>query len=279
MQPKRKTCVITGCNTGIGWETATAIVRMGYDLVMLVRESEKSKNAFEYIKKEAGKSNVRMYYVDLSSQKSIRSVAKRMLIEIECIDILINNAGVLKRNHHMTEDDIEITMAVNFLAPFLLTNLLLPLIKKSDSGRIVNLSSELYKKGSFAIEDPSSNMKFNGNKEYANSKLMLMLITREFSKRLQKEGITVNCLHPGVAGTEAFREYPNWFNFILNKLITKPSTVAESVVYLATENDLQNTTGLYFYKKKPKEPNLQVLDEKLQIKAWEYAERLTRFTE
>lgn len=279
MQPERKTCVITGCNTGIGRETATAMVRMGYDLVMLVRESEKSRNAFEYLKKEAGENNVLMYYVDLSSQKSIRSVAKRMLTEIECIDILINNAGILKRTHYMTKDDIEITMAVNFLAPFLLTKLLLPLIKKSDSGRIVNVSSELYKKGSFAIEGPASNVKFNGNTAYANSKLMLMLISVEFSKRLQKEAITVNCLHPGVAGTEAFREYPNWFNFIVNKLIPKPSTAAESVVYLATENDLVKTTGSYFYKKMPKEPNLMVLDEKLQIKAWEYAERLTSNSE
>jgi NAD(P)-dependent dehydrogenase (short-subunit alcohol dehydrogenase family) len=279
MQFKRKTCVITGCNTGIGWHTANAMVSMGYDLVMLVRESEKSKNAYESIKKKAGKSTVRMYHVDLSSQKSIRSVAIRMLKEIECIDVLINNAGVLKRVHQMTEDDIEITMAVNFLAPYLLTTILLPLIKKSDAGRIVNLSSELYKKGSFAIENPSSNMKFNGNKAYADSKLMLMLTTREFSKRLQKDGITVNCLHPGVAGTEAFREYPNWFNFIVNKLIPKPATAAESVVYLASENNLSKTTGLYFYKKKPKEPNLIVLDEDLQIKAWEYAERLTKNSE
>jgi NAD(P)-dependent dehydrogenase (short-subunit alcohol dehydrogenase family) len=274
MTERTRTCVITGCNSGIGKETAIGMVKMGYDLVMLVRGSQKSDLALEAIHKETGANTVRMFPVDLSCQESIRAAAENLSSELARIDVLINNAGVLKRSRQLSADGIEMTLAVNFLAPFLLTNLLLPLLKKGDAPRIVNLSSELYKKGTFTKDEPGS-PNFNGNKAYADSKLMLMLFTQELVRRLRPDGIVANAIHPGVAGTESFREYPKWFNFILNRLIPKPRAAAEPVIRLATDRSLSGLSGTYFYKKVPKQTTGLAGDVNLQKEAWSHAAKLT----
>jgi len=275
MAEQARTCVITGCNTGIGKETAIGMVKMGYDLVMLVRESEKSDLALEAIRRETEANTVRLCPVDLSCQESIRAVAESLSSELARIDVLINNAGLLKRSRQLSADGIEMTLAANFVAPFLLTNLLLPLLKKGDSSRIVNLSSELYKNGAFAQIESADEVKFNGNKAYADSKLMLMLFTNELARRLRPDGIVANAIHPGVAGTESFREYPKWFNFILNRFIPKPRVAAEPVIRLATDRSLSGTSGTYFYKKVPRETTGLAGDVDLQKEAWSLAAELT----
>jgi NAD(P)-dependent dehydrogenase (short-subunit alcohol dehydrogenase family) len=270
MTKRARTCVITGSNTGIGKETAIGMINMGYDVVMLARDSEKSQRALKTMRNEASTNIVRMFTVDLSCQKSIRAVAESLSRELEHIDVLINNAGLLKRSQQLSSDGIEMTLAVNFLAPFLLTNLLLPLLKKGDMPRIVNLSSELYKKGTFVQDEPGS-ARFNGNKAYADSKFMLMLFTKELARRLRPEGIVANAIHPGVAGAESFREYPKWFNLILNRLIPKPCTAAEPVIWLATDESLAGISGAYFHKKVQSKAVGLAGDVNLQKMAWRHA--------
>ena len=271
---ENKICLITGCNTGIGKQTAIQLAKMGHTIIMLVRDSEKSRTAFEEIKSQSNNQNIEMFYVDLSSPDSITSVVEKVKGEYSKIDILINNAGVLKRNLQIGYKGFEMTMLVNYFAPFLLTKLLLPLIEKSNHGRIINLSSELYKKGEASISKPSSTQKFNGNKVYADSKLLIVLFTKELAKRLNDKNITANSIHPGVVGTDAFREYPKWLNTLLNLFISKPEAGAEPIVYLATSEEVANITGEYFSKTQLSKTIDIVNDEKIAEQIWKETETI-----
>lgn len=267
-------CVLTGCNTGIGKVTAIELAKRNYEIVMLVRDSEKSRNAFNEIKEVAKSDKVRMYYVDFASLKSIKQVTYEIRKKYSNIDILINNAGVFKRKYDKSTDGFEMTLAVNYFAPFMLTNLLLPLLKESNQARVVNMSSELYKRGKVNIENNFLEDKFNGDKAYANSKLLIIFFTKELAKRLNKTNITINCVHPGIVGTDVFREYPKWFGKILNLFISKPEDGARPSIFLATSKDVENITGQYFNKTKQVKTIDMVNNDKLSKQIWNKTEDL-----
>lgn len=272
---KDKICLITGCNTGIGKEAAIEMAKMDYNVLMLVRESEKSKLALEEIKSKSKNKDVEIYFVDLSSQKSIRQVVDNLKKKHRVIDVLINNAGIIKRKKEITSDGIEFSLAVNYFATFLLTNLLLPLIEKSESGRIINLSSELYKKGKIDLKSLKGSGKFNGNQAYSNSKLMVAFFTKELSKKIKDKNITVNCVHPGVIGSDVFREYPKIVNKVLNLLTSSVTEGAKPSIYLATSQEVEGVTGKYYYKTKIK-PYIKLLeDDYLSTKIWEESLSIT----
>jgi len=159
----RKVCVITGSSAGIGKETAIKMAELGYEVIMLARDCDKSRLALEEIKKRSASNDVRLYYVDLASQQSIRDVVKRIENDVDRIDVLVNNAGVFRRSLQMSPDGFEMTLAVNYLAPFLLTALLLPLLEVAPNSRVVNVTSELYKKGNANLETQTTPRRFNGS--------------------------------------------------------------------------------------------------------------------
>lgn len=268
------TCLITGCSGGIGKQVAIQLAKMDFNIIMLVRDSDKSRAAFEVISTHSKNANVKMFYVDLASQESILNAAEKIKNEYQQIDILINNAGVVKRKYDKTVEGYEMTFSVNYLAPFLLTNLLLPLVENSSHGRILNLTSELYKKGQAIIDKSPSDNKFNGDKAYANSKMLLVLFTKELARRLENKNVTVNCVHPGVIATDAFREYPKWFSRFLNLLISKPEVGANPVVYLATSPDVQNISGEYFNKSKVAPTTDVANDIKVAKQIWQETESI-----
>ncbi len=275
MQEAQKICIITGGNSGIGKATAIELAKMNYKILLLVRDSEKSRQALDAIRSESTGGDIQQFYVDLSSLDSIREVAAEISKQYSHIDILINNAGVLKRKPELSVDGIEMTHAVNLIAPFMLTNLLIPLIKKSKAGRIINLTSELYKKGKIEFDSITTVEKFNGSNAYANSKLMVVVNTLALANKLQDSNVTVNCVHPGVVGTDVMRDYPTWFNKILNLFISKPAIGAQPSVFLASSTDLENTSGKYYYEMTPK-PVVDVAsnaDSASQV--WEYCEKVT----
>ena len=238
MKDNRKTCLITGSSSGIGKETAIELSRKGYRVIMLCRDSEKSRKAWDEVKELVGDNDIDLVYADLSSLESIRK-------------------------------------AVVFLAPFLLTNLLLPLLKKSDSARIINLTSELYKNGKVDFEKDISNKNYNGNKAYADTKLLVILFTYELARILKDENITVNCVHPGVVQTDVFREFPKWVNRMLGLFISKPEDGAKSSIYLASSNDVKDISGKYFSKMKMKETTEITKREDLAKNVWNYGCKLT----
>lgn len=275
MKDNRKTCLITGSSSGIGKETAIELSRKGYRVIMLCRDSEKSRKAWDEVKELVGDNDIDLVYADLSSLESIRKAVVEIKSKYNIIDVLINNAGVFKRKFTLSEEGIEMNLAVNFLAPFLLTNLLLPLLKKSDSARIINLTSELYKNGKVDFEKDISNKNYNGNKAYADTKLLVILFTYELARILKDENITVNCVHPGVVQTDVFREFPKWVNRMLGLFISKPEDGAKSSIYLASSNDVKDISGKYFSKMKMKETTEITKREDLAKNVWNYGCKLT----
>lgn len=162
------------------------------------------------------------------------------------LDFLINNAGVVKRQYETNSEGIELTFAVNYLAPFLITRLLNKNLSSSKSGRVTNVTSALYKKGKLPTSVPPIQKKFNGNKAYADSKMMILLDSLFLSTQYSGLNISVNCIHPGVISTDAFREYPKWLNWILSFIIAKPEKAALTMAYVSTSPDLQGVSGKYF---------------------------------
>lgn len=275
MKTQNKICVVTGASTGIGKATAVALAKMDYTIIMLVRDSGKSRTALEEIKAVSKSYKIIMFHVDLSSQMSIRKVSQEISTQFSSIDVLINNAGVLKKHPLLSIDGIEMTYAVNVIAPFLLTNLLLPLLEKSNAGRIINLTSELYKKGKIEFEKVSSLDNFDGNKAYANSKLMVVVNTLTLANKLKGTNVTVNCVHPGVVGTEVFRDYPIWFRKFLNLFISKPAVGAQPSVFLASSPELTKTTGKYYYKTIQSPLIEAAYNEDTANQIWEFCEQIT----
>ena len=275
---EKKICLITGCNGGIGKYAAIELAKKNCEIIMLVRDSDKSRVAFEDIKAQSKNNDIKMFYADLSSQESIVNAAKKITKEYSQIDVLINNAGVLKRNREITTEGFEMTLAVNYFAPFLLTNLLLPLLEKSPQGRIINVSSELYKKGKAKISKLSTEGEFDGHEEYANSKLLIVIFTKELARQLRDKNITVNCLHPGVVGTDIFREYPKWLNASVNFFISKPAVGAEPIVHLATSAEVSKISGQYFYKNKSTPTMGIVNDDNISEQIWNDSNSITNIT-
>ena len=271
----KKVCVITGSSAGIGKATAIKMAELGYEVIMLVRDCDKSRLALAEIKQKSGSDNVRLHYVDLASQRSIRDVVERIKNDLDRINVLVNNAGVFRRRFQKSPDGFEMTLAVNYLAPFLLTTLLLPLLEATPNSRVVNVTSELYKKGVADLDTQADGSRFNGNRAYANSKMLLVMFTRGLAKRLEESGTTANCVHPGVVATDVFREYPRWFNRLLNRFIPKPEDAAVHVVRLASSRALDGVTGKYFSKseEKPISPNAE--SQKGLRHVWERSEVLT----
>ena len=224
MDDKKRTCVITGASAGIGKATAAEMARLGYSVVMLVRDCEKSRRAAEEIKTESGSDDVRMICVDLASRDSITSAAEQMKSAGIRIDVLVNNAGVYKSTREMSPDGIEMTLAVNFVAPFLLTGLLLPLMADDGDARIINVSSENYRtaKLSAPLGEADSSGKFAGNKAYANSKMMLVMFSRELATPRGGPRYHCDVRASRRCGTDVFREYPRWFASALNVFIPSP---------------------------------------------------------
>ena len=275
MKETFKTCLITGSNSGIGKATAIEMAQRGYNILMLCRDSEKSRNAQAEIEAVANENKVDMVYVDFSSRKSIENVASEISKKYDSIDVLINNAGVVKRKLTFSEDGLELNLAVNFLAPFYLTNLLLPLLRRSKSGRIINVTSELYKSGKIDMENDYSKTKYQGNKVYANAKLWVLLFTYQLAEILAEEKITVNAVHPGVIQTDAFRDYPAWYNKMLGIFLSKAEEGAKPLVYLASSDEIKGLSGKYFSKSKLSKTTKNTQDREQWKLVWNRACELT----
>lgn len=250
MENNTPVCAITGANSGIGKQTVMELAEKGYHLILLVRDSDKSRAAFDEIQNHSSSGQVEMIFTDLSSFDSIKQAVEKIKKQHSHLDILINNAGIYKRRKEMSSDSQEMTLAVNYLAPYYLTRLLMPLIEKSPSARIINVASGLYKNGSTDFQSFYPSGKFDGLKTYADSKLLLIYFTYYLSELVNGKNITVNAVHPGVIATGVFRELPGFVNTLLRFLVGKPEKGARPVVYVTTSPEMENVSGKYFDKGK-----------------------------
>jgi NAD(P)-dependent dehydrogenase (short-subunit alcohol dehydrogenase family) len=275
---KDKVVMITGANSGIGKATATELAKRGATVVMVARNPQKGEAAISEIKKETSNDSVDLLLADLSSLQSVRQLASQFQTKYSKLHVLINNAGLFNARHHLTEDGYEMTFAINYLAPFLLTNLLLAQLRGNTPSRIVNVSSVAHYNGHINFEDLNMEKSYGGWKAYQQSKLALLLFTRELAKRLQGTGVTVNSLHPGTVATHIWSRPAGPMGFIMKlpKLfMTSPKEGAETVVYLASSPGVESVSGEYWEKLKIKKSSPESYDESVAKKLWDVSEQLT----
>ena len=274
-----KTIIITGSNSGIGKEAALDLAKSGHCILMLCRDSQKSMEAHQDIKSHSGNENVFLIPVDLSDPISIRSAVEKIKRDHQVIDVLVNNAGVYKVKRMETDNGIEMTFAVNFLAPFMLSQMLLENLQASGSGRIINVVSALYKNGSIDFDNLMLEKGYKAGDAYANSKLAAVIYTVELAKRVSNTGICVNAMHPGVLATDAFRDYPKILTRILNLFLEKSQKGGERIAYLAVSDEVKELSGKYFNKTEEQEIEISNLASDTTEKLWLLAEELTGLTD
>ena len=277
MSMEGKICIITGANSGIGKATAIALAKMGATIVMVCREKVTGENAQKEIIELSGNKDVDLFLCDLSSQKEIRDLASNFKNKYQTLHILINNAGVMMKKGPISTDGFEMNFAVNHLAPFLLTNLLLDMLKKSAPSRIVNVSSGAHKMAKLDFDDlQSENTKPRFMRIYGNSKLALMLFSYELSRKLEGTNVTVNTVHPGVVATNLGR-HQSKFNQKFSKVVfKKPEKGAETSIYLASSPEVEGITGKYFVNKESRKSSDASYNEDDAKRLWEISLEMTK---
>jgi NAD(P)-dependent dehydrogenase (short-subunit alcohol dehydrogenase family) len=262
-----KVCIVTGSNSGIGKATSLGLAQMGATVVMVCRDRTKGEEAQNEIKTKSGNNAIDLLLAELSSQDSIRQLVENFQQHYTQLDVLINNAGGVNLSRRETLDGLEMTFALNYLAPFLLTNLLLDKLKASAPARIVNVSSDSHESGYIKM------------RAYGQSKLALVLFTYELARRLQGTGVTANCLHPGFVATNigqsgVGRVGRSIVKLIFSSLGISPEEGAKTSIYLASSPDIEGVTGKYFVKSIPVRSAQISYDESLQRQLWEESAKL-----
>jgi NAD(P)-dependent dehydrogenase (short-subunit alcohol dehydrogenase family) len=278
---KDKVVMITGANSGIGKAASVALAKMGATLVMVTRNRERGEAAKAEIIKDSQNNSVDLLLADLSSLESVQQLATEFRKKYSKLHVLVNNAGLFNRKRHVTTDGYENTLATNYLAPFLLTNLQLGLLKDSAPSRIINVSSVGHYNGHINFDDLNLEKEYSRWKAYGQSKLALVLFTHELAKKLQGSGVTVNAVHPGTVATNIWtRPFgPAGFITALPKLfMTSPEKGAKTIVYLASSPDAQNLSGEYLEKLKAKKSSEESYDEEIAQRLWDVSAKLTRLS-
>ncbi|XP_042676391.1 retinol dehydrogenase 14 [Centrocercus urophasianus] len=281
-----KTVIITGANSGLGRAAATELLRMKARVIMGCRDRARAERAAREIRAELGEREAAeggggelvVRELDLASLRSVRAFCHRVLQEEPRLDVLINNAGIFQCPYMKTEDGFEMQFGVNHLGHFLLTNLLLGLLKNSAPSRIVVVSSKLYKYGEINFEDLNSEISYNKSFCYSRSKLANILFARELARRLEGTGVTVNSLHPGIVRTNLGRHVnipflaKPLFNLVSWAFFKTPLEGAQTSIYLASSPDVEGVSGKYFGDCKEEELLPKAMDDLVARKLWDISE-------
>jgi NAD(P)-dependent dehydrogenase (short-subunit alcohol dehydrogenase family) len=270
MSMEGKICMITGANSGIGKATAIGLAKMNATLVIVCRNKERGGPALREIIEKTGNNKVDLLLCDLSSLESVRNLVNEFKNKYQNLHVLINNAGVMLSKRVSSVDGFEMNFVVNHLAPFLLTNLLLDILKKSAPSRIINVASAAHKYGTIDFEDLQGEHKkhrFMGL--YGDSKLALMLTSYEFSRRLEGTRVTLNMVHPGVVNTNLGVDRSKPKKGIVRRFFKKPEKGAETSIYLASSPEVEGITGKYFINKKEQKSSEESYNETIAKKLWD----------
>ena len=284
-----RVCVVTGANSGIGRETAKGLARLGAQVVMVCRNEGRGREAKEEIEAAALQSTpshsdgVTLEMADLSVQEDVRALADTLHADYDRLDVLVNNAGIFQGHRETTPDDVESTLAVNHLAPLLLTHLVLDRMQETaqahSEARIVTVSSEAHRGAAIPFDDLHNEESYNGLQAYSQSKLANIMFTYELARRLRGTGVTANCVHPGIVATNIFRD-SDWFSRIarLFKMFYKsPSEGAEGPLYLAASSEVKGVTGEYFKGTERVNASVAAYDEKQAARLWQRSLELTGY--
>ncbi len=273
-----KTALITGGTSGIGKATAVALAAMGADVVVVGRNRERGEAAVEEIKGQSHSESVELMLADLSVQDEVRRLAEAFLERHDRLNVLANNAGLVQSKRTETSDGIETTLAINHLAPFLLTNLLLDRLKQSAPSRVITDSSEAQRWGNMDFDDLQSTQKYRGFPVYGMTKLANIMFTYELAEILKGTYVTANCLHPGAVSTNFGKNNsgPMTLFFRLAKpFMRSPEQGADTLIWLASSPDVDGVSGKYFSDRKEIEAKKVAYDPAARRTLWEISEDLT----
>lgn len=266
--------IVTGASAGIGKATAAGLAAMGAHVVMPCRDVPKCEAAMARIKNAVPGASLEMMRLDLASLGEVRRFTEEFLATHRRLDVLINNAAVVKGRREVTVDGLEETFAVNVLAPFLLTELLLPMLKASAPSRIINLTSGLHKRAHMDLGDLQLERGWSSYRAYDRSKLADILLTVALAERLRGTGVTANSAHPGLIDSDLGREM-GWGQRTVKRWISKPAEIgARTSVHLASSPGVEGVTGRYFVDSREAEPSEEARDEELAERLWRACEGL-----
>lgn len=264
---KNKIVLITGSTDGIGKQTAIDLAALGAHVIIHGREEKRVDETIKRINRITNNGESTGFICDLSYLNNVRLFAEEVKEKFDHVDVLINNAGVYMKERTMSEDGYEMTFAVNYLAHFLLTNELLPLIQKNSGGRIVHVSSVAHERGVLDFANLNGEKKFSAYGAYALSKLACVLFSNELAERLDGTNVTSNSLHPGVITTKLLRT-----GFDMSGSSVKEG--AETSVYLASSPDVKNISGKYFNEKRATRYHSIVDDIETRKKFWDISAKM-----
>lgn len=276
---KGKTCLITGATSGIGRVTALELAGMGAELFLTYRDKLRADETVAEIRSRTGNENVHLLHVDLGSQNQIRAAAAEFLATGRPLHVLVNNAGLGNTRRITTADGIEMVFAVNHLAYFLLTILLLDRIKQSAPARIVNVASEAHRFATINFDDLGGERRYRTFGAYGQSKLANILFSYELARRLAGTGVTVNCLHPGGIASGLWTNNGPLAQLIMKAakpFLKTPEQGAQTIIYLVSSSEVEGVTGKYYANCKEKTSNKESYDLNVARRLWEVSERMTR---
>jgi NAD(P)-dependent dehydrogenase (short-subunit alcohol dehydrogenase family) len=270
--------VITGATRGIGRATVDGLAALDARLVLLCRRREVGEQVAAELARAHRAPPADVIPVDLSSQRSIREAAAVLQSRYPKINILINNAGVIPQHRETTVDGLEMQFAVNHLAYFLLTNLLLDRLSAGAPARVVNVSSGAHQGGTIDFADLQSERRYDPVRVYGRTKLANILFTYELARRIRASKVTANCLHPGVIATQLLADYMNVplvGGAVARTIGADPAEGADTTVYLASSSEVETVTGRYFVSRHESRSSPASYDEALQRRLWDESARLT----
>jgi len=272
-----KTILVTGASTGIGLHSAIGLAKLGAKIVMVGRNKERTVQAVELVKSQTGNQTVSYLLADLSSLREVRRLAQEFKDKYNKLDVLLNNAGAIFLWRKVSVDGYEMTLTLNHLNYFLLTDLLLEMLKSAPSARIVNVASRAHYRGHVNFDDLQSQHGYNGMGVYSMSKLMNVLFTYELARRLDSTNVTANCLHPGFVASN-FAANNGWFvrlgmSFISGRISVEDG--AKCPIFLASSPDVEGVSGKYFnYDLKETRSSEESYDQNTAKRLWDVSEKL-----
>ena len=274
---KNKICIVTGATSGMGLATAVSLAGMGATIGLVCRNKAKGEKVVNNIKEKTHNTKVELFIADLSSIKEIRRVAEEIKKVYPRIDVLVNNAGAINKERIVTIDSYETTFAVNHLAYFYLTNLLLNNLKSAPSARIVSVASQAGMIGRINFKDIHLAKKYSSIKAYAQSKLANIMFTYELARKLEGSNVRANCLHPGGVRTNFGKDLNGLFGFVFQKmggLLRTAEKGAETIIWLVSSDEAEGLSGKYLKDKKEIRSNKISYDIEQQQRLWELSKKL-----
>lgn len=266
-----KVCLVTGGTSGIGRATAEGLATRGARVILPSRDLARGEGIAAELAAASG-GEVRAVACDLASQASIRRCAAQVLAEEERLDVLVNSAGIVAYTRRETEDGLEATFGITYLGAYLLTRLLLPLLRAGAPARVVNVAGEFHRKTSLDFEDLQLEGRYHLIKAGAQAMLCKIMFTFELARRLEGSGVTANCLHPGAVRSDLLRGLPWYLRLpaaLANPFLQSPAGGARTPIYLATDAGVSETSGIYFAKCAPSTAAPQACDPATQARLWD----------